>query len=103
MSELQVLESPREQGSDEVLAWDFDWTQRLNGQELSSATAHIVQINSGVDETVTCLGAEPSVQGAHVTVVVQSLTVGKRYRVTARATLSGGSIQDADLLLDVPH
>ena len=103
MSELQVLESPREQASDEVISWDFDWTQRLDNDSIASATALVMQINSGVDESAACLDGPPQVVGNHVTVVVKSLTVGKRYRVTARATLSGGSTQDADLLLEVPH
>ena len=103
MSELQVLESPREQASDEVITWDFDWTERLEGQGIASSQAQVVQINNGNDETATCLASQPQVVGAHITVTVKSLTVGKRYRVTCRATLSGGSTQDADLLLEVPH
>jgi hypothetical protein len=103
MSELQVLESPREQASDETIIWDFDWTERLAGQEIANAAGRVVQVNSGEDETATCLAATPSVNGAHISLTVHALTVGKRYRVTARATLSGGSVQDADLLLEVPH
>ena len=103
MSELQVLESPREQSSGEVIAWDFDWTARLNGQGIASAQGVVTQINNGMDETATCLDGPPDVVGNHVIVTVKSLTVGKRYRITARASLSGGTTQDADLLLEVPY
>jgi len=100
---LQVRESPLVQASDEVIAWDFNWHDRLEGQSLVTASAFVVQVNNGVDESATCLAFAPTIFGEIVTVVVKSLTPTKRYRVTARAQFSGGSIQDADLLLEVPH
>lgn len=103
MSDLQVLESPREQASDEIIAWTFNWSGRLNGLAIASCVGKITQINNGEDETARCLGAQPVINGEFVSIVVQSLTVGKRYRVTSHCTLSDSTVQDADLILEVPH
>ena len=103
MVAVQVRESPLLQTSGEVIAWDFDWHDRLDGQTIMSAEAFVIQVNNGADESATCLGFDPTIFGEVITVIVQSLTPMKHYRVITRATLSGGSVQDADLLLEVPY
>ena len=105
MFELQVLESPREQASDEIIAWDFNWTDRLgSGQEIPAWRRTSSRSTTAPrDNAVSGCAAVSSSAATTQTIVVQALTVGKRYRVTARATFTDGTIQDADLLLDVPH
>lgn len=104
MSELDVLESPREQASGEVVAWVFDFTNRLiSSQTVSSATATMTQLDTGTDVSVTTIVGSPSVSSPNVTVTVQSLTARKRYRLSVLAVLSGGSHQVADLELEAPH
>lgn len=103
MPDLQVRESPREQASDEVIAWDFDLTARLDGQSVSSATAKCIQLDTGANVSATCIQGVPTVNSPHVTVVIQALTARKKYRVTLTAVFSGGTTQDADLFLEAPH
>lgn len=106
MSDLTVLESPREQASNEVLAWVFDFTNRLvSAQTVSSATATMTQLDTGTDVSATTItgGGNPSVASPNVTVTVRALTARKKYRLTVAAVLSGGSTQDADLELETPH
>ena len=104
MSELAVLESPREQASTETIAWVFDWTERLiNSQTVSSATATIVELGTGADVSATAISGAIGVASPNVTVTVTNLVARKRYRVSVLAVLSGGSHQVADLVLEAPH
>lgn len=104
MSDLAVAGSPKQQASAEVIAWVFDFTNRLTGaQTVSSATATMTQLDTGTDVSSTTIVGEPSTASPNVTVTVQNLVARKRYRLSVLAVLSGGSHQIADLELETPH
>lgn len=103
MPRLQVLEGPQEQASDETIIWTFDWTDRIGSQSISSATARVVQKDNDLDVSATALQGGVTVASPLTSVTVKSLQARKKYRLTVTAVLSGGMIQDADLLLEAPH
>lgn len=104
MGDLAVAGSPKEQASTEVIAWVFDFTDRLvSSQTVSSATATMTQLDTDADVSSTTIAGSPNTASPNVTVTVQSLVARKRYRLSVLAVLSGGSHQIADLELEAPH
>ena len=102
MSTLAVAGSPKEQASTERIAWSFDWTDRLDAQTISSATAIATQLDTGADVSGTVISGSVVVSSPTTTVTVQNLTARKRYRISVTAVFSGGSHQTAELELMVP-
>lgn len=99
---LAIAGSPKEQASSERIAWTFDWTDRLDGETISSATATAVQLDTGTPVTATVIFGSVSNTTTTTTVTVISLTARKRYRIDVTAIFSGGSHQTASLELQVP-
>lgn len=102
MSDLAVAGSPQEQASTERIAWTFDWTERLGGQTISSASATATQIDTGASVTATVISGSVVTTTTTTTVSVISLTAHKRYRIAVTAVFSGGSHQTAELVLEAP-
>lgn len=103
MSQLAVAGSPKEQAAAESIAWQFDWTDRLNGQTISAATATVYQLDTGANVTSTTVTGSATNTTTTTTVTVHALTAGKRYRLDVAATFSGGSVQVASLELRAPY
>jgi hypothetical protein len=103
MVRLHVVESPQEQASQEIIAWAFDWTVRLAGETVSSATATITQLDTNADVSATSIQGAVAVATPVTTVTVKALTARKVYRLSVAAVFSGGSTQVATLDIECPY
>lgn len=103
MPRLHVVESPQEQAAAEIIAWTFDWTIRLDGQTVSSATATITQLDTNADVSSASIQGSVTNTTTTTTVTVKSLTARKVYRLSVVAVFSGGSTQVATLDIECPY
>lgn len=81
--ELEVAQSPQDQGSREVVPREFDFSQFLaTGETVQSATSRLVDMNNGSDYSSTGLVGGPVLLSASVvSQVVANLVPGRSYRL----------------------
>ncbi len=102
-SEIQVSPDWFPMGSQETLPLTFDASEvLLEGESIQSATAELVQVDTGVDYTAGRVGGV-TVLGTDLTQVVSALQARKRYRLVIRFTINAQKVWAPYLLIECPE
>ena len=92
----EVKESPLRQGTDESIAYIFDFTNLgLPTTDVSTTTDsfELYDMNNAADVTGTCLSGSGSVSTYYITTpLVTGLTAGVNYKLTSRAVISSNTV-----------
>jgi len=96
MSVREAIESPLTQGSDERIAYVFDFAAIGTP---ASPEVTVYDVSGGVDVSDDTLDGSASVTDDEVTTpIVYGLTAGKTYRLTCAAVIEGNTISSYALI-----
>ena len=97
----EVRESPLRQGTDERIAYVFDYTDiGTPSTDVSSTDSFVLlDVNANSDVSATKLSGSGSVSGYEVTSpLVISLTAGTQYKLTSKVVISGNTVSSFALI-----